>query len=212
MDKVAIVFPYLLEACRCTIALFCITAVFSFILGLGVMKLRESENKIISMITRLYILVMRGTPLVLQLIFFYFAPYYLFGVTYDRFLAASIALVFNYTAYFAEIFRGGIKSVDIGQFEAAKALGMSSFQTFRLIIYKQMIKPIIPTLCNEFMTLVKDTSLVQVIAVAEIFGTAQKFTTSMSSIIPIVVAGVFYLVMNMVVEQGFAFFEKRYSF
>lgn len=212
MESIGKILPYLLDGCRYTILLFVITLVGSIPLGMGAMKLRECRFAPVRWIMRIYILVMRGTPLMLQLIFFYFAPYYLFGVSYDRFVAACVALIVNYTAYFAEIFRGGYHSVDIGQFEAARCLGLSPFQTFRFVICRQMLQPILPTLCNEFMTLVKDTSLVQVIAVTELFGTAQKFTASTSSVMPIMAAGVFYLVMNMVVEQGFAFFERRFAF
>ena len=145
--------------------IFFLTILFSIPLGFIVALARGSRFKIISVPTRIYQLIFRGTPLMLQLFFFMYGPYYLFDIGFGRFNACIIAFVVNYAAYFGEIFRGGIASIPKGQYEAAKVLGYSKFQTFMRIILPQVVKHVMPATGNEFMTLVKDTSLAQVISV-----------------------------------------------
>lgn len=204
---------HMLEASVTTLEVFFLTLLFSLPLGLIVSLGRMSKFKVISVPVRIYLLIMRGTPLILQLIFFYFAPSTIFsGLNLDRFVAAILACTLNYAAYFAEIYRAGIESVAVGQYEAAHVLGFGKTQTFFKIVLPQVIKRILPPMSNEFMTLVKDTALVQTIGVAELFRYAQTTTSQMANIMPIFVAGVFYLVMNMVVERAFSTAEKRLAY
>jgi len=158
---------------------------------------------------------MRGTPLMLQLMVVYFGPYYLFGITLPRgyrFLAVIIGFVLNYAAYFAEIYRGGIESIPLGQYEAAKVLGYSKSQTFFKIILPQVIKRILPAVTNEVITLVKDTSLAFVISVSEMFTLAKAIASAQRSTIPFMVAGVFYYVFNFVVAYTMEWIEKKFSY
>jgi polar amino acid transport system permease protein len=142
----------------------------------------------------------------------YFAPYYLFHVSYDRFVAVVIAFVINYAAYFAEIYRGGIESIPSGQYEAAKVLGFTRGQTFFRIVLPQVIKRILPSTANEVITLVKDTALAQTIGVAELFRVAQNASARQFSTLPIFVAGLFYFVMNWVVSAAFSRAERKLSY
>ncbi len=153
---------------------FFLTLLFSLPLGLVIAFGRMSKNKILSTPAKLLILIVRGTPLILQLIFVYFAPYYIFQASWNRFTAAIVAFSVNYAAYFAEIYRGGIESIPRGQYEAAKVLGLTKTGTFFRIIFPQVFKHILPAMGNEVITLVKDTALAQVIGVAELFR-GQKF-------------------------------------
>ncbi|HHU37359.1 MAG TPA: amino acid ABC transporter permease [Treponema sp.] len=192
--------------------IFALTLVFSLPLALPIGLARMSRNKLVSSLTNGYLLVMRGTPLILQLIFVYFAPYYVFGVSYDRFVAVIVAYVLNYAAYFAEIYRGGIESIPTGQYEAAKVLGFTRTQTFFRIVLPQVIKRIVPASANEVITLVKDTALAQTIGVAELFRTAQNASARQFSTMPIFVAGIFYFVMNWVVSALFMRLEKKLTY
>jgi polar amino acid transport system permease protein len=158
------------------------------------------------------LLIVRGTPLILQLIFVYFAPYYLFKLSYDRFTAVIVAFSLNYACYFAEIYRGGIQSIPQGQYEAAKVLGLTKKQGFFRIILPQVVKRILPATGNEVITLVKDTALAQVIGVAELFRVAQNAASKQFSTMPIFIAGVFYFIMNWVVSAGFARLEKKLDY
>ena len=182
-----------------SIEIFLLTLLFSLPLGLIVAFGRMSKNGIIKGIVKIYIAIMRGTPLMLQLIVVYFAPFYVFGIkisqTY-RFVAVIIAFSINYAAYFAEIYRAGIESIPIGQYEAAKVLGYSKVQTFFKIIFPQVIKRILPPVTNETITLVKDTSLAFVIAVAEMFTIAKQIAAKQASVSALMVAGLFYFVFN----------------
>lgn len=205
-------FTYLLEGALQAIGLFCLTIALSLPLGLLVARLRLSKHKVIQVPIRLYLLIMRGTPLMLQLFFFMFFPSLVLGIPIDRFTAAVVSFALNYAAYFAEIYRGGIESISLGQYEAASVLGLSPLQTFMRIILPQVIKRIIPSCANEFMTLVKDTSLAQVIGVAELMRNAKNIMSRESTIIPLVMAGVFYLVMNSVVAAAFSKIEKRLNY
>lgn len=202
----------MLEGTLVSVKVFFLTLVFALPLALPVALGRMSGNRLVASIVNLYLLIMRGTPLILQLIFVYFAPYYLFGVSYDRFIAVIIAFTINYAAYFAEIYRGGIESISKGQYEAAKVLGFTRIQTFFRIIFPQVVKRILPSLGNEVITLVKDTALAQTIGVAELFRVAQNASARQFSTMPIFLAGVFYFVMNWGVSALFSRFEKKLSF
>lgn len=209
-----------------TLQLFFLTLLFALPLGLLVAQGRMSHHKWVQWPIRAYLLVMRGTPLMLQLIFFWFAPSYLAmalninvganAVTTfffnNRTVSAVVAFTFNYAAYFAEIYRGGIESVSPGQREAAAVLGFTRRQTFFHIVLPQVIKKVLPPMSNEFMTLVKDTALASTIGVAELFILARETTSTQATLLPVLVAGVFYLVMNAVVSKGFSVAEKRLSY
>ena len=198
-----------------SIYIFAVTLLFSLPLGLLVSFGRMSKNPVISGIIKIYISVMRGTPLMLQLMVVYFGPYYIFGIHVSnsyRMVAALIGFVINYAAYFAEIYRGGIQSIDRGQYEAAEVLGYSKTQTFFVIILPQVIKRILPSVTNEVITLVKDTSLAFTISVAEMFTTAKALASSQTSMMPFVAAALFYYIFNYVVAFGMDYFEKRLSY
>ena len=198
-----------------TIQIFLLTLIFSLPLGLLVAFGRMSKNAVIRTITKIYISIMRGTPLMLQLLVVYFGPYYIFGVNISssyRAYAVVIAFAINYAAYFAEIYRGGIESMPVGQYEAAKVLGYGKTQTFVKIILPQVIKRILPSVTNEVITLVKDTSLAFSIAYAEMFSQAQALAASQKSMIPFVAAAIFYYVFNYVVAFIMEFFEKKMSY
>lgn len=200
------------EGTLTSIKIFALTLLFSLPFGFIVAKGRMSKLTVVNKLVNLYIQIMRGTPLILQLIFVYFAPYYLFKVSYDRFTAVILAFVLNYSAYFAEIYRGGIQSIAQGQYEASKVLGFSKPYTFFHIILPQVIKQILPSLSNEVITLVKDTALAQTIGVGELFRVAQTTASRQFSTLPIFVAGIFYFVMNYVVSKAFDFGEKKLSY
>ena len=202
----------MLEGTLTSLRIFFLTLIFSLPLGFVVAKGRMSRNWLLRSIVNLYIQIMRGTPLILQLIFVYFAPYYVVGVSYDRFTAVIVAFVLNYSAYFAEIYRSGLQSIEKGQYEASKVLGFSKTHTFFYIVLPQVIKRILPSLGNEVVTLVKDTALAQTIGVSELFRVAQNAASRMFSTMPIFVAGVFYFVMNYIVSKLFDFFEKKLSY
>lgn len=198
-----------------SIQLFVITLLLSLPLGLVIALGRISKNGLLSGFIKFYISIMRGTPLMLQLMVVYFGPYYLFGirVTNDyRIWAALIGFVLNYAAYFAEIYRSGIQSMPVGQYEAAKLLGYSKVQTFFVIILPQVIKRILPSVTNEVITLVKDTSLAFTISVAEMFTTAKALASSQTSMMPFVAAGLFYYIFNFVVAWVMEFIEKKLDY
>ena len=192
--------------------IFFLTLAFSLPLGFVVAKGKMSSFRPLRWITDLYIQIMRGTPLILQLIFVYFAPFYVFGVSYDRFTACIVAFVINYSAYFAEIYRSGLQAMNRGQYEAAKVLGFSKAYTFFHIILPQVIKTILPSLGNEVITLVKDTALAQTIGVAELFRVAQTASAREFSTVPIFIAGIFYFIMNYIVSRLFVLGEKKLSY
>ena len=201
----------MLQGTLMTLRIFFSTLVFALPLGLLVSLGRMSKIKIINWPVRLFILIMRGTPLMLQLLFVFYGLKPLFGIQLDRVIAAQVAFALNYAAYFAEIYRGGIESIPDGQYEAAKVLGFNKKQTFFRIILPQVVKRIIPPMGNEFITLVKDTSLAQVIAVVELLKVTNNWVSSAVSMVPFVIAAVFYLVMNGVVTRCFTIAEKRLS-
>lgn len=206
---------------RFTFGIFFFTLIFSIPLGLLVSKGRMSKIKIVSLIFRFYISILRGTPLMLQLLLVYFGPYYLFRVNLGsvrlgpfnyRFIATIIAFSLNYAAYFAEIFRGGIQSMSKGQYEAATVLGFSKIQTYFKIILPQVIKRVLPSVSNEIITLVKDTSLAQVLSVTEMFTAASAAASAQVSVIPFIVAGAFYYAMNLLIEAILNRVEKSMSY
>ena len=202
----------LLKGTLTSLEIFFLTLLFALPLGLIVAQGRMSKHKIISSLVNVYIMIMRGTPLILQLLFVYFAPYYLFKASFDRFTAVIIAFVINYAAYFAEIYRGGIQSIPAGQYEASSVLGFSKFHTFTHIVMPQVIKRIMPAMGNEVITLVKDTALAQTIGVAELFRAAQNVASREFSTLPIFIAGLFYFVMNWIVSKSFDKIEKRLAY
>ncbi len=202
----------LLEGLQVSLKIFILTLIFSIPLGIIVSVLCMSKNKIISAFTKIYILIMRGTPLLLQIICIYFAPYYLFRISYNRFIAIIIAFSLNYAAYFGEIFRSGIESIPKGQWEAAFTLGFSKIKTFFIIIMPQAIKRVLPAISNEVITLVRDTSLAQVIGVTELFSIAQKQANFKFSIIPLLIAGLIYLIVSMILTLIFNYTEKKLDY
>ncbi|WP_242984477.1 amino acid ABC transporter permease [Clostridium sp. chh4-2] len=198
-----------------SIQIFAVTLVFSLPLGLIVAFGRMSKNKIISTIVKFYISVMRGTPLMLQLMVVYYGPYYLFGIKINnsyRLWAAFIGFVINYAAYFAEIYRSGIQSMPVGQYEAAKLLGYGKTMTFFRIILPQVVKRILPSVTNEVITLVKDTSLAFTISVLEMFTIAKSLASSQVSLVPFVAAGLFYYLFNLIVAGIMEYAEKKLSY
>ncbi len=205
--------PNMLFASLTTLQIFFLTIIISIPLGFAVALARRSRYWIISIPVRIYQLILRGTPLMLQLIFFMYGPYYIFDYSYKYRLSACIlAFSLNYAAYFGEIFRGGIASIPKGQYEAAKVLGYTKFQTFMRIVLPQVIKSVMPATGNELMTLVKDTSLAQVISVVELFRVASTAGSRYFSTVPLVVAAIFYLIMNTVVEISFKQIEKKLDY
>ena len=196
--------------------IFVVTLVFSLPLGLLIAFGRMSKNKVLQAIVKTYISIMRGTPLMLQLMVVYFGPYYLFGIKIKsnnyRLIAAMIGFVINYAAYFAEIYRSGIQSMPAGQYEAAKLLGYSKSQTFIKIILPQVIKRILPSVTNEVITLVKDTSLAFVLTVTEMFTIAKQIAAAQASVMPLMAAGVFYYIFNLVVAVVMEHVEKKLNY
>ena len=197
-----------------TCAIFFLTLLFALPLGLVVAKLRMSRNKIISAVTKAYISILRGTPLMLQLLAVTYGPYYLFGINVakEKLIPVVIAFSLNYAAYFAEIYRGGIESISVGQYEAAEVLGYSKTQCFNRIILPQVIKRIIPAVTNEVVTLVKDTSMAFTVAYQEMFTIGKQIANSQTSFMPFVIAGVFYFLFNAIVGWVMGRFEKRLSY
>ncbi len=198
-----------------TVKIFFLTLIFTLPLGLLVAFGRMSKNFIIRNLTKFYIAIMRGTPLMLQLLVVYFGPYYLFRIrltTEYRFYAVIIGFVLNYAAYFAEIYRSGIESMPAGQYEAAKVLGYNWGQTFIKIILPQVIKRILPSVTNEIITLVKDTSLAFSIAYVEMFSLAKQIAARSSTMVPFIIAGVFYFVFNLLVAFVMGRIEKKMDY
>ena len=197
-----------------TCAIFFLTLLFSIPLGMIVMLLRRSRFPFLQWIMKIYIAIMRGTPLMLQLLAWYFGPYYLFGMSIRgyRFPAIIIGFSLNYAAYFAEIYRGGIESIPQGQYEAADVLGYSKTQTFFKIILPQVIKTILPSITNEVITLVKDTSLAFALAYNEMFAIAKQIAASQTSFTPYIVAGVFYFIANYIVAFVMERIEKAFNY
>lgn len=198
-----------------SLGIFFLTLIFSLPLGLLISFGRMSKHSVLRTIVKIYISVMRGTPLMLQLLVVYFGPYYLFkmriGGSY-RFMAIIIGFALNYAAYFAEIYRSGIESMPVGQYEAARVLGYSRGQCFFKIIFPQVVKRILPSVTNEVITLVKDTSLSFSLAYAEMFTIAKQIAAAETSFMPFVVAAIFYYIFNLVVAVVMEKIEKKLSY
>lgn len=195
--------------------LFALTILFAMPLGLLICLARRSRFKIVELITKFYISVMRGTPLMLQLLVVYFGPYYLFRISLTpsyKFYAAVIGFSLNYAAYFAEIYRSGIEAVPKGHYEAAKVLGYSRQQTFLKIVFPQMVRHVVPPVTNEIITLVKDTSLAFSIAYIEMFTLAKQLSAAASNIAPLFVAGLFYYLFNLIVSFVMDKVEKKMNY
>lgn len=195
--------------------IFFITLLISLPLGLIVCFGRMSKNSIIRTIVSAYISIMRGTPLMLQLMVVYFGPYFLFGIHISMgysLIAVLIGFSINYSAYFCEIYRGGIESISVGQYEAAKILGYNKFQTFMRIILPQVIKRILPSVTNEIITLVKDTSLAFVVAVSEMFTIAKQIASAQTTMMPFLIAAIFYYVFNLIVAMVMSWIEKKLNY
>ncbi|GHU60625.1 amino acid ABC transporter permease [Clostridia bacterium] len=198
-----------------TLKIFALTLLFALPLGLLVAFGRMSRFLVVRAVVGFYVSIMRGTPLMLQLMLIFFGPYYIFGLSLStefRFFAVIIGFSLNYAAYFAEIYRSGIQSMPTGQYEAASVLGFSKSQNFFRIILPQVIKRIMPPMTNETITLVKDTSLAMVLAHQEMFTAAKNLASSQSSVMPFVAAGVFYFVMNYLVAFLMMSAEKRLNY
>ena len=197
-----------------TCAIFFLTLLLSLPLGMIVALLRMSKNKIVSAVTRFIISVLRGTPLMLQLLAVTYGPYYLFGMTVSRnkLIPVVIAFAINYAAYFAEIYRGGIESISVGQYEAAEVLGYNKTQTFIHIILPQVIKRIMPSVTNEVVTLVKDTAMAFTVSYQEMFTIGKQIANSQTSFTPFIVAGVFYFIFNAIVDFVMGKIENKMAY
>ena len=205
----------LAEGFLVTAEIFVLTLIFAMPLGMIVAFGRMSKNVILRTIVKAYISIMRGTPLMLQILVVYFGPYYVFDLkmgTGYRFPAVIIAFVINYAAYFAEIYRSGVESIPLGQYEAAEVLGYNKAQTFFKIILPQVIKRVLPPVTNETITLVKDTSLAFTISLAEMFTIAKQIGAAQTSIMPLMAAGVFYYIFNLLVATIMEKLEKKLSY
>ena len=197
-----------------SLEVFSLTLLFALPLALCIMAGRMSRLAVVSRLTDAFMLVIRGTPLMLQLLAWYFGPYYLFrwSIRGYRFTAIILGFVLNYAAYFAEIYRGGIESMPIGQYEAAEVLGYTKVQTFFKIILPQVIKRILPSVTNEVITLVKDTSLAFTLAYQEVFSLAKQISASQTSFMPFLIAGIFYYIANYTVAFVMERFEKALDY
>lgn len=203
------------EGLLVSLGIFAITLLFSLPLGLLVAFGRMHKNPLISGIIKIYISFMRGTPLMLQLFMVYYGPYYIFKVSLHpgyRMTAVYIGFILNYAAYFAEIYRSGIQSMDRGQYEASEILGYSKMQCFFRIILPQVWKKILPSITNEVISLVKDTSLAFSISVMEMFTQAKALSSSQSSMFPLIMAGVLYYIFNFVVAFIMEQMEKKMAY
>ncbi|WP_251177818.1 amino acid ABC transporter permease [Adlercreutzia agrestimuris] len=205
----------LLSGLVLTIQIFFTTLVGALPLGVVVALCRMSKCKPLAIVTRFYISVMRGTPLMLQLMALMFGPYYLFGLQMGsdwKYIACSVGFILNYAAYFGEIYRSGIQSIPRGQYEAAEVLGYSRLQTFTKIVLPQVVKRILPAMSNEIITLVKDTSLAFVLGIMETFSQAKALAASEVSLVPYIIAGVIYWIFNFIVEVILTRIEKRLDY
>ena len=205
----------LLKGLGVSAELFFLTLLLALPLGLAIAFGRMSKNSFVRQVFRIYISIMRGTPLMLQLLFIYFGPYYIFRISlsgYSPFVGAVVAFALNYAAYFAEIYRAGIESIDHGQYEAAESLGLGKARTFFYIIFPQVVKRILPPVTNEVITLVKDTSLAFTLSVMEMFTVAKMAAAAHTTMVPLIAAGVFYYIFNYLVAWAMESLEQRFSY
>ena len=201
------------EGIKILLELFFVTTIFSIPLGIVVAFVRLSNNKIASSVSSFYIWIMRGSPLLLQMMFFYYVlPIISPKLVFDQLTVAFIAFVINYAAYYAEIFRGGLLSIDKGQFEAAKVLGFDKITMYKRIILPQLTKRVLPPVSNELITLVKDTSLVYILGLNDLLRVATAASNREASLMPFAYAAVIYLVMTAILTKLMALLEKRYSY
>ena len=213
--NVTLVMQQLVGGMGASLLIFVLTLLFSMPLGLAVAFGRMSRFKPLQAVIKFFIAILRGTPLMLQLLVVFFGPYYMFGLTLPRsyrFIAVIIGFAINYAAYFAEIYRSGIESIPKGQYEAAAVLGYNKQQTFFKIIFPQMVKRVLPPVTNEVITLVKDTSLAFVLTYEEMFTVAKQIAAAQTTIMPLFVAGVFYFIFNAVVAFVMEGIEKKLSY
>ena len=213
--NITVVMQQLVGGMGASLLIFVLTLLFSMPLGLAVAFGRMSKFKPLQAIIKFFIAILRGTPLMLQLLVVFFGPYYMFGWTLPRsyrFIAVILGFSINYAAYFAEIYRSGIESIPKGQYEAASVLGYNKNQTFFKIIFPQMVKRVLPPVTNEVITLVKDTSLAFVLTYEEMFTVAKQIAAAQTTIMPLFVAGVFYFIFNAVVAFVMERIEKKLSY
>ena len=203
----------LLNASKHTIGLFFATLLIAIPLGMVICACSMSKFKPLKYVTGVFVWIIRGTPLMLQIIVVFYGPGLLFGTPIkERFLAALIAFAINYAVYFSEIYRGGISSMSLGQYEAGKVLGMNRTQVNTKIIFPQVAKKVMPAMSNEVITLVKDTSLANIIGIAEIIMTAKSIVSTKAIIWPLFYTGVFYLAMIGVLTIFFKWLEKKMNY
>ena len=213
--NISVMMQQLVSGMGASLLIFVLTLLFSMPLGLLVAFGRMSKFKPLQAIVKFFIAILRGTPLMLQLLVVFFGPYYMFGWTLPRsyrFIEVIIGFSINYAAYFAEIYRSGIESIPKGQYEAASVLGYNKNQTFFKIIFPQMVKRVLPPVTNEVITLVKDTSLAFVLTYEEMFTVAKQIAAAQTTIMPLFVAGVFYFIFNAVVAFAMERIEKKLSY
>jgi|SRR5699024_4505075 len=216
IDYLLTILKPMLEGAQATVLLFIIAIITSIPLGFIVTLAVRSRFKVISFLAQTFIYLMRGTPLLLQLLFFVFGlpllPVVGEFLVFDRFVAATLAFILNYTAYFAEIYRGGLLAIDKGQYEAAQVLGLSRFQATIRVILPQMIRTVLPPVANESITLVKDTALLYAVAVPELLHFAQTAVNRDFTIVPFFLAGIIYLLMTLVLTLFFKFLERKFRY
>lgn len=210
-DSIAHLLPQILQGLKVTLEVFALTLILSIPLGIVLAMGRLSKNTLLNKITGLYVLVMRGTPLLLQIVFIFFGlP--LVGIELDRLPAAVLAFTLNYGAYYAEIFRAGIASIDEGQYEGARVLGFGQKYVFFKIILPQAIKRVMPAVSNEIITLVKDTALVYVVGLDELLKIGKIAANEAASLVPLVAVGIVYLILIGVMSNLLKIIEKRYDY
>ncbi len=213
--SIGMIFLQLLEGFWVSVQIFVLTLLFSMPLGMIIAFGRMSKCRVLRALTKVYISIMRGTPLMLQILVVYFGPFYAFKIQMGRgyrFPAVILAFVINYAAYFAEIYRSGIESMPVGQYEAAQIMGYNKAQTFFKIILPQVFKRVLPPVTNETITLVKDTSMAFTISVAEMFTIAKEIAAAQTSIVPLMAAGVFYYIFNLIVATVMEGLEKKFGY
>lgn len=211
MEIILKVLPDILKSSWITISIFLLALVLSIPFGLFISMVARIKFKPLQWLIKIYVAIMRGTPLMLQLIFFYFGLNKM-GISIDRYVSVIFTFTLNYGAYFSEIFRGGIQSVSVGQYEAGYVLGLTNRQTMTKIIIPQVIKIVLPSITNEVITLVKDTALVSVIALSDVLKVAQSAMNTYATVTPLIIAFVFYFIFNWIVTVIMNGIEKRYAF
>ena len=209
--NIEVLLPQLLNGLKITLSIFILTALISIPFGILISIFRAKATKVSRCIIDTYILLMRGTPLLLQIIFVFFGlP--LIGIKFNRFDAAVVAFILNYAAYFAEIFRAGIESIDEGQIEASSMLGLSEFNIYKRIILPQAFKRVIPAIGNEIITLIKDTSLVYIVGLQDILMVGKIATNRYASLLPLLLVGIVYILLVLILTNIFKVLEKKYNY